>query len=119
MNDDDSPYKFDGPGGSGKNFLFTTLISVTRGQGKNVLPLSTTGTAATLLKGGCTVHSGLKLPVPLIETSVSPIRLTSPEAELSRIVICIFKRNDGALVPFSYLVCLYFLKKSRGEKPIG
>ncbi len=102
VKDDDSSYKcfYDGPGGSGKTFLYTTLMSVTRGQGKNVLPLATTGTAATLLKGECTVHSGLKLPVPLIETSVSFIRLTSPEAELSRIVIFIFKRNDGCLATF-------------------
>jgi hypothetical protein len=74
VKDDDSSYKcfyLDGPGGSGKTFLYTTLLSVTRGQGKNVLPFATTGIAATLVKGECTVHSGLKLPEPLIETSVS------------------------------------------------
>ena len=49
-----------------------------------MLPFATTGIAATLLKGGRTVHSGFKLPVPLLDTSVSSMRLTSPEAEVLR-----------------------------------
>ncbi|XP_063797542.1 ATP-dependent DNA helicase pif1-like [Pseudophryne corroboree] len=77
-------FYLDGPGGSGKTFLYTTLIAYIRGKGKTVLPFATTGIAATLLKGGRTVHSGFKLPVPLLDTTVSSLRLTSPEADLLR-----------------------------------
>ena len=72
----------DGPGGSGKTFLYTTLMAFIRGREQIVLPFATTGIAATLLKGGRTTHSGFKLPVPLLDTSVSAMRLTSPEADI-------------------------------------
>lgn len=68
-------FYLDGPGGSGKTYLYLTLI---------VLPFATIGIAATLLKGGRTVHSGFKLPVPLLDTSVSSMRPTTPEAEIFR-----------------------------------
>ncbi|XP_063800227.1 uncharacterized protein LOC134968624 [Pseudophryne corroboree] len=77
-------FYLDGPGGSGKTFLYTTLIAYIRGKGQIVLPFATTGIAATLLKGGRTVHSGFKLPVPLLDTPVSSLRLTSPEADVLR-----------------------------------
>jgi len=71
----------DGPGGSGKTYLYKTLMSFIRGRGQIVLPFATTGIAATLMNGGRTAHSGFKLPVPLIDTSVSGLRQTSPEAD--------------------------------------
>ncbi|GBM31756.1 hypothetical protein AVEN_56874-1 [Araneus ventricosus] len=60
----------DGPGGFGKTFLYSTLLSFIRCKGDIALPFATTSIAATLLKGGETVHSGFKLPVPLLDTSV-------------------------------------------------
>ena len=74
----------DGPGGSGKTYLYNTLMSFVRGRQQVVLPFATTGIAATLMKGGRTVHSGFKLPVPLDETSVSKVKQDSPEADLFR-----------------------------------
>ena len=49
-----------------------------------MLPFATTGIAATLLKGGRTVHNGFKLPVPLLDTSVSSMRMNSPDAKILR-----------------------------------
>lgn len=60
----------DGPGGSGKTYLYETLIKYMRGKNVNVYPLATTGIAATLLPGGNTVHSGFKLPLQITETTV-------------------------------------------------
>ncbi|XP_070494675.1 uncharacterized protein [Chironomus tepperi] len=74
-------FYIDGPGGSGKTFLYKTLMAYFRGEGKIVLAFATTGIAATILKGGRTVHSGFKLPVPLLDTSVSSMRMNSPEAK--------------------------------------
>lgn len=75
-------FYLDGPGGSGKTFLYCTLMSVLRGNGSIVLPFATTGIAATLLPGGRTCHSGFKLPVPLLDTSVSGMRPRSAEAQI-------------------------------------
>ena len=75
-------FYLDGPGGSGKTYLYSTLLSLIRGRGDIALPFATTGIAATLLKGGRTVHSGFKLPVPITDTSVSSMRLDSSEAKV-------------------------------------
>ena len=70
----------DGPGGTGKTYVYETLISTLRGEGRIVLPVASTGVAANLLSGGRTYHSQYKLPVPLLETSVSSMRINSKEA---------------------------------------
>ncbi|XP_063781211.1 uncharacterized protein LOC134929546 [Pseudophryne corroboree] len=98
-------FYLDGPGGSGKTFLYTTLIAYIRGQSKIVLPFATTGIAATLLKGGRTVHSGFKLPVPLLDTSVSSMRLTSPEAEVLRQAALIII-DEITMLPKNGLRCI-------------
>ncbi|UYV69156.1 hypothetical protein LAZ67_6002606 [Cordylochernes scorpioides] len=61
-----------------KNFLDARAV------GKIVIPLASTGIAATLLSGGQTVHSRFKLPLPLLENSVAAISANSSEAELIR-----------------------------------
>ncbi|UYV80593.1 hypothetical protein LAZ67_19000888 [Cordylochernes scorpioides] len=74
----------DGPGGTGKTYVYNTLIHCVRAVGKIVIPLASTGIAATLLSGGQTVHSRFKLPIPLLENSVAAISANSSEAELIR-----------------------------------
>lgn len=74
----------DGPGGSGKTFLYTTLCQILRGENKVVLPVAWTGIAANLLPGGRTAHSTFKLPVPVVETSVSSMRPSSKDADVLR-----------------------------------
>ena len=77
-------YFIDGPGGTGKTFLYRTLCYILRGEGKTVLPVAWTGIAASLLTGGRTSHSVFKLPVPLLDTSVSSMRAHSKQADLIR-----------------------------------
>lgn len=55
-------FYLNGPGGSGKTYLYTTLISFMRSRGLSVLPFASTGIAATLMEGGRTVHSGFGIP---------------------------------------------------------
>ncbi|UYV75884.1 hypothetical protein LAZ67_13001669 [Cordylochernes scorpioides] len=74
----------DGPGGTGKTYVYNTLIHCVRAVGKIVIPLASTGIAATLLSGGQTVHSRFKLPISLLENSVAAISANSSEAELIR-----------------------------------
>ncbi|UYV73535.1 hypothetical protein LAZ67_10004016 [Cordylochernes scorpioides] len=70
----------DGPGGSGKTYLYTTLMHSFIGMNQVVLPAATTGIAANLLQGGKTMHSLYGLPIPLNETSVSNIKMTTMAA---------------------------------------
>ena len=44
----------DGPGGSGKTYLYRTLLSHIRGDNDNALTVASTGIAANLLDGGRT-----------------------------------------------------------------
>jgi hypothetical protein len=74
----------DGPGGSGKTYMYKTLLKTVRGECELALPVASTGIAANLLEGGRTYHSQFKLPVPLLDTSVSSMRMTSADAEQLR-----------------------------------
>jgi hypothetical protein len=74
----------DGPGGSGKTYLYRAFLSYFRGEYMVALPVASTGIAANLLKGGRTYFSQYKLPVPLLENSTSGMRMSSMDAELIR-----------------------------------
>ncbi|XP_074293400.1 uncharacterized protein LOC141620425 [Silene latifolia] len=58
----------DGPGGTGKTFLYNALYAEVRLMGKIVLPTATSGIAAANIPSGRTTHSILKLP---LDTSTS------------------------------------------------
>jgi len=62
-----------GPGGTGKTYLYNTLCYHLRSQGKIVLCVASSGIAALLLKGGRTAHSRFKIPVPVHQSSVCNI----------------------------------------------
>nr|XP_017221483.1 PREDICTED: ATP-dependent DNA helicase PIF1-like [Daucus carota subsp. sativus] len=73
-----------GSGGCGKTFLWRTLISKLRSQGDIVLPVASSGIAATLMPGGRTTHSRFKIPIVLDEFSVCAIGNNSDISELIR-----------------------------------
>jgi len=54
-----------GSGGTGKTFVWTTLLSRLRGQGKIVLEVASSGIASLLFLGGKTTHSRFKIPIDL------------------------------------------------------
>jgi ATP-dependent DNA helicase PIF1 len=51
----------DGPGGSGKTYLYNILLAKVRSQGKIALAVASSGIAAMLLAGGRTAHSRFKI----------------------------------------------------------
>lgn len=55
----------DGPGGTGKTFLYRALLASSRNEGHIILATATSGIAANQLPGGRTAHSRLKIPVKL------------------------------------------------------
>ena len=83
LNNTTAPSRFffiDGPGGSGKTYLYTALISYIRGIGKRVCSFATTGIAADLLQGGRTAHSGFKIPLNATDSSRSKMLMGSFQA---------------------------------------
>lgn len=74
-------FYLNGPGGSGKTYLYQTLISFIRGRGQIVNAYASSGIAATLMDDATTIHSGFGLPVPLLDTSTSRLKSDSAIAE--------------------------------------
>jgi hypothetical protein len=57
----------DAPGGTGKTFVINLLLAKIRQQSKIAIAVASSGIAATLLHGGRTAHSTLKLPLNLTQ----------------------------------------------------
>ena len=53
----------DGPRGTGKTFIYRTLIAYYKSKGKIILATTSSGIAVTLLPGGRTAHSQFKIPI--------------------------------------------------------
>lgn len=60
----------DGPGGTGKTFLFNALLDSVRRVGDVAIAVASSGTASLLLKGGRTAHSTFKIPIDIGPTSM-------------------------------------------------
>ncbi|GFX88198.1 ATP-dependent DNA helicase [Trichonephila clavipes] len=58
----------DAPGGTDKTFLLSLILATIRSQNNIALAIASSGIAATLLDGGRTTHSALKLPLNLKNT---------------------------------------------------
>ena len=72
-----------GPAGTGKAFLYTTICHYLRAQGKIVLCVASSGIAALILPGGRTSHSRFKIPIDINDASLCSISKTS---DLSRLL---------------------------------
>ncbi|XP_056843369.1 uncharacterized protein LOC130500247 [Raphanus sativus] len=71
-----------GAGGTGKTYLYRTIIARMRSVGKVVIPVASAGIAALLLPGGRTAHSRFKLPLNLDDRSMCEIHKGSSLAAL-------------------------------------
>jgi len=60
----------DGPGGTGKTFLYKALLAKVRSEGLIAIATATSGIAASLLPGGRTAHSRFKIPIKLGDNSM-------------------------------------------------
>ena len=58
-----SLFFLNGPGGTGKTFIYNTVCHRLRGDGLIVLCVASSGIAAQLLIGGRTAHSTFKIPI--------------------------------------------------------
>ncbi len=90
-----------GPGGTGKTFLYKTLCHYYRGLGTSVLCVASTGIAALLLPSGQTSHSQFKIPIDLHEASTCNVSKNSALAQvLKRVGLIIWDE-----VPMQHKYC--------------
>ncbi|XP_059288087.1 uncharacterized protein LOC132041391 [Lycium ferocissimum] len=74
----------DGPGGTGKTFLYRALLATVRSKGFIALATATSGVAASILPGGRTAHSRFKIPIDIDENFSCNITKQSSLASLIR-----------------------------------
>lgn len=72
----------DGPGGSGKTFLYNTILARFSLSKKKAIAVACSGIAAELLAGRRTAHSMFKVPIPIQETSTCNVGKQTNAANL-------------------------------------
>jgi hypothetical protein len=72
-----------GHGGTGKTFLWKTIISTLRCEGKIVLAVASSGIASLLLPSGRTAHSRFKLPLELTDESLCSVKKKYSHSKLA------------------------------------
>ena len=82
--DDDGVFFVDGPGGTGKTYLYRALLARVRGQGNIALAIVTSGVSASIMPGGRTAHSRFKIPLNLEEGASCNFTKQSGTAKLLR-----------------------------------
>ena len=91
-------FYINGPGGSGKTFIYTTLYHILKSNAKKICTMAFTGKAATLLPNGRTVHKTFGMPVPLFADSTSNIKHQTKQGEFLKNVD-IFIWDEAPTVP--------------------
>ncbi|KAL6634793.1 hypothetical protein ACP70R_027464 [Stipagrostis hirtigluma subsp. patula] len=72
----------DGPGGTGKTYLYKALLAKVRSEGKIAVATATSGVAASILPGGRTAHSRFKIPLNIEDGGVCSFTKQSGTAKL-------------------------------------
>ena len=93
----------DGPGGTGKTFLYKALCHLVRSRGLVIFATAWSGIAASLLDGGRTVHSTFGLPVPYDKDKHTSIRGQTRRAiELQNhaVTLC----DEASMIPGFFLL---------------
>ncbi|KAK9174942.1 hypothetical protein WN944_026946 [Citrus x changshan-huyou] len=72
-NEEGRLFFINGHGGTGKTFLWNTIIAKLRSHSKIVLPVATSGIAALLLPNGRTAHSRFHIPLDVTAESTCEI----------------------------------------------
>ena len=75
-------YFVSGYGGTGKTYLWNTIVTYLCGNQKIVLTVASSGVASLLLPGGRTAHSRFKIPCDLDDDTICDIKRGTMLAEL-------------------------------------
>ena len=60
----------DGPGGTGKTYLYRALLAKVQSMDLIAVATATSGIASSIMPGGRTAHSRFKIPIKLEENSI-------------------------------------------------
>jgi hypothetical protein len=74
----------DGPGGTGKTYLYRVLLATLHNQGKIAVATAKSGVAASIMPGGRTAHSHFKIPLTIDDGVVCSFTKQSGTTELLR-----------------------------------
>ena len=72
----------DGPGGTGKTYLYRALLATIRNQKKIAVATATSSVAASIMSGGRTAHSRFKIPLTIDNGAFSTFTKWSGTAKL-------------------------------------
>ena len=116
----------DAPGGTGKTFVLSALLSALRSDGCIALGTAISAVASKLLENGSTLHSKMKVPIQIKETSLCDFSSTNATGKLllqTRLLIIdevsmghkhIYEAIDRSLQhlmkcdnPFGGMVCVF------------
>jgi hypothetical protein len=74
----------DGPGDTGKTYLYRTLLATICSQNRIAVVTATSGVAASIIPGGRTTHSRFKIPLTLGDGAFCTFTKQSGTAKLLR-----------------------------------
>ena len=77
-------FYIDGPGGSGKTYLYNTLISYVASMNGYCISSAYTGIASSLLQNGATIHKRFSIPIDGEHNSTLSISPSSAQADFIR-----------------------------------
>lgn len=82
LNNNPKFYFVSGHGGTGKTFLWNTIVSYLRSKKKIVINVASSGVASLLLPNGRTLHSRFRIPIDIDELSMCDIKRGTNLAKL-------------------------------------
>ena len=109
-------YFVDGPGGTGKTYLYRALLAAVRSKNLVALATASSGVAAGILPGGRTAHSRFKIPLQLDNNSVSGISKQSSLAVLLQMAKLIIWDEAPMVHRFAFEVLDRLLQDVNGNK---
>jgi hypothetical protein len=93
-----SMFYLDGPGGSGKTYLYNTLIKFVESKGSYTINTAFTGIAASLLINGTTIHKRFQIPMDGEHCQTLSISPSSSYAEyMKKARLFIF--DEASMIP--------------------
>ncbi|CAN0871853.1 ATP-dependent DNA helicase PIF1 [Linum grandiflorum] len=78
-----------GHGGTGKTYLYNTIVSEIRSRGQIAIIVASSGIAVTLLPDATTAHSRFKIPIEVHHTSTCMVKKGTELAELIKLATLI------------------------------
>ncbi|XP_062206556.1 ATP-dependent DNA helicase PIF1-like [Phragmites australis] len=119
--DEGGVFFVDGPGGTGKTFLYKALLATIRGHNKIAVATAASGVAASIMPGGRTVHSRFKIPLSIDDGAFCSFTKQSGIAKLLR-TACLIIWDEASMTKRQAVEALDNSMRdimSRPELPFG